>query len=40
MGLAYLNDKRAIPDLLEAIGRERYPELRDDLQLVAKQLGS
>jgi hypothetical protein len=38
IGLAYLRDKRALPDLRNAAQRERYPELRDDLLLVIKQL--
>jgi hypothetical protein len=40
IGIAHLNDRRALRDILEAIKREQYTELRDDLRLVANQLES
>ncbi len=38
IGLAYLNDKRAIDDLRRAVAREPYEELRNDLRQVVAQL--
>jgi HEAT repeat protein len=38
LGLAFLDDPHAIPDLREAIQREPYPELREDLEQVLEQL--
>ena len=40
IGLAHMNDRRALSHLRNAVRRERYPELRDDLALVVKQLES
>ena len=38
LGLALLEDPRAIPSVARAIDQETIPELRDDLQLVLTQL--
>jgi hypothetical protein len=38
LGLAFLDDPHAVPDLREAIQREPYPELREDMEQVLEQL--
>jgi hypothetical protein len=38
LGLASMDDPHAIPFLREAIGREPYPELREDMNQVLNQL--
>jgi hypothetical protein len=38
LGLASMRDPRAIPHVLDAIGRESNPELRADLELVVRDL--
>ena len=40
LGLASMDDKRTIPKLKSAIDKEKYIELKEDMELVLKQLES